>query len=515
MSQPNTPPSAGKDRLSINNSRPGTQLQSQQMSHVSRPGSMHSLPRSSGGKSPASQNGQSSRGRTGSLPDMGPMSVLAARLIQKFRAQFGDAAADIKGQEIITQEVLGVLKKGVSVKEEDLQLIQNRIRSRLVGGTPVKNTLADNKRAIHAGDEWANIYQFNVAEGRELEKALAAEEKERQLRVRSALNAQKQELAERRRAEEREEQGFAEQEQADLRAWQKQEEERERLQQQIANKLKQERAEQLQDKQARRQRAVASIRADEDEMAARLAYETKTELDKEEARRMHEKNVLRQYLLQNEENKAIKQREKEAQWEEDAHYKKAWEEVLEKQEKDRVERLKRNMARQTKTAEFAESGKLPEYKKWMDPAIIERHRQEREAALEKDEAARKERNAKMHMEMRRRLEEQVKEREMARLEERKQDQALGQKVIEKAEAEKEKERAKLAAREAAKAALNADIKKQMQDNVANRRYQPISSVERSLNKDLLEKVHDWKLTGSVDCTNNLKQPRHLRTTVKI
>eukprot|EP00967_Tisochrysis_lutea_P120551 scaffold197785_cov18-Tisochrysis_lutea.AAC.1 len=38
------------------------------------------------------------------------------------------------------------------------------------------------------------------------------------------------------------------------------------------------------------------------------------------------------------------------------------------------------------------------------------------------------------------------------------------------------------------AALNADIKKQMQDNVANRRYQPISSVERSLNKDLLEKV---------------------------
>jgi hypothetical protein len=28
-------------------------------------------------------------------------------------------------------------------------------------------------------------------------------------------------------------------------------------------------------------------------------------------------------------------------------------------------------------------------------------------------------------------------------------------------------------------------------------------------------VHDWKLTGSVDCTNSLKLPRHLRTTVKI
>eukprot|EP00983_Pelagomonas_calceolata_P029641 928703-Pelagomonas_calceolata.AAC.5 len=414
MSQPNTPPNIGKDRLSINNSRPtSTQQQSQQMPHASRPGSMHSLPRSSGGKSPAaSGSGQSSRGRTGSLPDMGPMSVLAARLIQKFRAAFGvrplkkrkpaqclqarnpcaqlssqEAAADIKGQEIITQEVLGVLKKGVSVKpkpvilsvsvwawiletritcdvkngqrtphgharwgtiplctrplgfhEEDIQLIQNRIRSRLVGGTPVKNTLADNKRAIHAGDEWANIYQFNIAEGRELEKALAAEERERQLRVRSALNAQKQELAERKRAEIREEQGFAEQEQAALRAWQKQEEERERLQQQIANKLKQERTEQLEDKRARRQKALASIRADEDEMAARLAYETKTELDREEANRVAAKNALKQYLLQNEANKAIKQRAKEAQWEEDAYYKKAWEEVLDKQEKDRVER---------------------------------------------------------------------------------------------------------------------------------------------------------------------------------
>lgn len=28
-----------------------------------------------------------------------------------------------------------------------------------------KNTLADNKRAVHAGDEWANIYQFNIAVG--------------------------------------------------------------------------------------------------------------------------------------------------------------------------------------------------------------------------------------------------------------------------------------------------------------------------------------------------------------
>jgi len=42
-------------------------------------------------------------------------------------------------------------------------------------------------------------------------------------------------------------------------------------------------------------------------MAARLAYETKYELDKEEATRLEAKVALKQYLLQNEANKAIKQ----------------------------------------------------------------------------------------------------------------------------------------------------------------------------------------------------------------
>jgi hypothetical protein len=36
--------------------------------------------------------------------------------------------------------------------------------------------------------------------------------------------------------------------------------------------------------------------------------------------------------------------------------------------------------------------------------------------------------------------------------------------------------------------LNTDIKNQMKTNVAIKRYQPITSVERSLNKELLDKV---------------------------
>ncbi len=55
------------------------------------------------------------------------------------------------------------------------------------------------------------------------------------------------------------------------------------------------------------------------------------------------------------------------------HYKAAWEAVLNKQEKERTDRLNRLRARQDKTAAYAASGALPEYKKWVDPALIEAH----------------------------------------------------------------------------------------------------------------------------------------------
>lgn len=34
-------------------------------------------------------------------------------------------------------QVLGFVKKGASIKEEDLTLLENRIRQRLTGGIPV------------------------------------------------------------------------------------------------------------------------------------------------------------------------------------------------------------------------------------------------------------------------------------------------------------------------------------------------------------------------------------------
>lgn len=70
-------------------------------------------------------------------------------------------------------------------------------------------------------------------------------------------------------------------------------------------------------------------------------------------------------------------------------------------------------------------------------------------------------------------------------------------VLQRARAEEEREQAKRAAREAAKLQFKTQLDQQMKDNVARRRNQPISDVERALNRELLEKVHDWKQTGTV------------------
>lgn len=71
-------------------------------------------------------------------------------------------------------------------------------------------------------------------------------------------------------------------------------------------------------------------------------------------------------------------------------------------------------------------------------------------------------------------------------------------VLDRAKAEEAREQAKRAAREAAKLTFRADLERQMRDNVVRKRNQPITDVERSLNKQLLDKVHNWKLTGRVE-----------------
>jgi hypothetical protein len=76
-------------------------------------------------------------------------------------------------------------------------------------------------------------------------------------------------------------------------------------------------------------------------MAKRIAYEVKTEFEKEESARKAAKESLVTYLAGNEENKKAKAAEKERQRSEDLEYMRKYEQILNKQQKDRLERLQK------------------------------------------------------------------------------------------------------------------------------------------------------------------------------
>jgi hypothetical protein len=83
------------------------------------------------------------------------------------------------------------------------------------------------------------------------------------------------------------------------------------------------------------------IAAEEADMAARIAYEVKTEFEREAAARAAAKQALVTFLAGNEEHKKVKEAEKERQRLEDLEYMRKYEEILDKQQKERLARLAR------------------------------------------------------------------------------------------------------------------------------------------------------------------------------
>jgi len=85
--------------------------------------------------------------------------------------------------------------------------------------------------------------------------------------------------------------------QARLRQWEREEEEKRRLQREVAERLKADRAAQLADRDLRRRAAAERRAAEEAELAARLAHEARQEFEREEATRREAKEALKAFLL--------------------------------------------------------------------------------------------------------------------------------------------------------------------------------------------------------------------------
>lgn len=87
--------------------------------------------------------------------------------------------------------------------------------------------------------------------------------------------------------------------------------------------------------------AREEIARDEAETAARIAFEVKAEFEREAAERSSAKQALVAYLAGNEENKKLRAVAAEQQRLEDLEYMKKYEEILDKQQKERLARLEK------------------------------------------------------------------------------------------------------------------------------------------------------------------------------
>uniref|UniRef100_A0A7R9YSI7 Trichohyalin-plectin-homology domain-containing protein n=1 Tax=Chlamydomonas euryale TaxID=1486919 RepID=A0A7R9YSI7_9CHLO len=424
--------------------------------------------------------------------------ALTKKIILKMRVRFGDAAADLAGQELISQEVsafMNVWKSGATLREEDLSVLEAKIRQRLTGGTPRLMTMTMEKRAQVDGDEWAKMYQYQIAQG----KIKEAREREallkRQAEMRSTLDSHiRMQEAEKQRLRDAD-RDYHQQQCEKLKSLDEAQRAKEELQASIIKKLGEERVAQVREKEQRIARARAKIAAEEAEMAARMAYEAKTELEKEERMRRENKESLERFLKGNEENKALRALEKERVNAENEYYKEAWQAQLDKQEAQRKALLDKNRVRQT-LQEIAASGR-EESKRWLPQEIIDKQYREREDARAKEEEeriARVKAGAKAAYQS---LAEQVKEREEAKRLDKTRDLQAARMVLDRVQREQDAEAERRRLAEAEKLKFKTELEAQMKDNAQRRRVAPMTSIERLINHKMLDEVHDWQSTGKV------------------
>ncbi|GLI62335.1 hypothetical protein VaNZ11_004944 [Volvox africanus] len=458
--------------------------------------------------------------RTGSLPTAGRLATndskrgptaktaggimldpMAQDLIVRMRLKFGDIAATITGQEIITKEVLQYVAIAPSrppqTKEADVTLLEDRIRTKLVGGTPSKNGLAAAKRS-ESTDEWLALFKYDMAIGSYKERLESEAARARQMSLKEQLEAQMGEHERLRQLERDQEDAYFRQEQAALRQAEAAEAERQRLRREIMLKIKEERITQMSERMARRDAELTRKRAEDAVEAARTAYDTAEELRREESSRITAKLALRDLLMENEVNKSIKEEAKKKQWAEDADFQRKWEAILNKQEADRreqMDKIKRNQAKLQEAADRQGEAR----RRWLDTPLVERYYKQRED----ERAAEEERRINHQKETAKQITvavgEQLKEREAARLRRKQEDDAYAASVAAKVRAAEEAEQARKQALLEQKRRFRAEIESQLRDVAARRREaaKPMSETERQLNQRTLQQVATWQSTGKL------------------
>jgi len=409
--------------------------------------------------------------------------ALTDTLVKKMREKFADVAMDVRAQDIIGSEVVGFMQAGGSVKDEDISALEDRIRSKLAGGTakPLK-AMARKKES----DEWAMLAKFesdqNVLEEIRRREMVAKQK----LRMRDELDAQMSELERKKMDEKEREAMYAAEEARALEEWKEEEKMKLNKRQAQMTRLKLERDAQLEDQAMRKEQAIGRRKAEEDDAREMLRLEHKRKMEADEMARNQSKLEMDQLKLENQKNLEILEERRQQEMKEDLLYQKKMAQMLDKQEMERREKMDAIKAKQDK---LTAGGAPRPLKQWMDEGIIERNAAEREALLDKMEEEKMEKQLNNNLEMRKVLAAQLKEKE-ARKHHASALEAERVNKFNSALKESEHREQKYKAGLHEKRLLNkADLETQMRENALRRTTEPaMNQVEKTLNSKLLDKV---------------------------
>jgi len=421
------------------------------------------------------------------------VDALGDLLIDKMMDKFAMVAGEEGFNETVADEVNRYVSRGGGIKEEDLAALEDRIRNRLAGGTPLRNTLATQKRAAMDADEWARIFQFQIEEGKEIQKEAFARRAAARQELVGTLAGQLREQEDRRKAEAEYDRAYHRLEMADQKAFEEEAEAKKRKQWEAGQKLKSDREAQLADRDARKRGAMERKMRDESETAARIAYEAKAEFMKEENARAGMRAAMREFLSHNENNRKAKEAEKAAVAALDAKYAAEYAAILDKQEAKRTEQLEKLKKIQAKQAEDA-AGR-PEAKTWLDPAIIERYAREKDAEAAAEEIRRAEHHKSVNLKAKLAFDGQVLEKQAAKEEARRVERERAAALLARIKAAEAEEVAKRAALLAKKKKFRETLDAQMKDNAARKIIALMSEDERRINAGLLDRVQTLAATG--------------------
>lgn len=340
-------------------------------------------------------------------------------------------------------------------------------------------------------DDWAKLAKFENEQTVIEEYRRKELEKERVANLRASLDAQMKEAEQKVVLEKEREMAYAMEERKALEIWHTEEQKKVEKQKTVRERLNQERAAQIADKETRQTKALARQKQEEMEATEMLATEHRRVKMMENAKRERQMKInedLKQTTSKQLDHMAAGKQKEMA---DDIAYQKLAISTLDEREQSRNSQIENFKAMQLKRLEAlgaASGGKGKDLKKWMDEKIIDRNFNEREALLDLQEEEAKQKTVELNMEQRRVLAAQLREKEArkkAMTDAETQRFSSFTKEMEMAAGQEEMRKAHAWSK---RSQVRSDLEAQMREKAMRDDNPIMTEVERTINKKLLERV---------------------------